>query len=60
MELEGIMLREISLTEENKYCMISLICGIKKTKQTNKEKPLINREHVGGCQKHKDEGRESD
>ena len=54
------MLREISLTEENKYCMISLICGIKKTKQTNKEKPLINREHVGGCQKHKDEGRESD
>lgn len=43
MELEGVMLREISWTEENKYCMISLICGIKK------KIPLINREQVDGC-----------
>ena len=26
--LEGIMLREISQIEKDKYCMISLICGI--------------------------------
>ena len=30
IDLEGIMLREISHTEKDKYCMISLICGIKK------------------------------
>ena len=30
MDLEGIMLNEISQTEKDKYCMISLICGIKK------------------------------
>ena len=28
MELEGIMLGEISQTEKDKYCTISLICGI--------------------------------
>ena len=28
MDLEGIMISEISHTEEEKYCMISLICGI--------------------------------
>ena len=28
MNLEGIMLSEISQTEKDKYCMISLICGI--------------------------------
>ena len=28
MDLEGIMLREISQTEKDKYCMISLVCGI--------------------------------
>ena len=27
MELEGIMLSEVSQTEKDKYCMISLICG---------------------------------
>ena len=30
MNLEGIMLNEISQTEKDKYCMISLICGILK------------------------------
>ena len=29
-DLEGIMLSEISQTEIEKYCMISLICGILK------------------------------
>ena len=28
MELEGIVISEISPTEKNEYCMISLICGI--------------------------------
>ena len=28
MDLEGTMLSKISHTEKDKYCMISLICGI--------------------------------
>ena len=28
MDLEGIMLSEIGQTERDKYCVISLICGI--------------------------------
>ena len=28
VDLEGIMLSEISQTEKDKYCMISVICGI--------------------------------
>ena len=28
MELEGIKLSEISQTKEDKYCIISLLCGI--------------------------------
>ena len=28
MDLEGIILREISQTEKDKYCMLSLIYGI--------------------------------
>ena len=35
MDLEGIMLSEISKTEKDKYHTISLICGILKMKQTN-------------------------
>ena len=30
MDLEGIMLSEISQTEKDKHCMTSLLCGIKK------------------------------
>ena len=33
MDLEGIMFSEMS--EKDKYCMISLICGILKIQQTN-------------------------
>ena len=36
MDLDSIMLSEISQTEENKYCIISLLCGILK-KKTNKQ-----------------------
>ena len=28
MDLEGIIIREISQAEKDKYCMILLICGI--------------------------------
>ena len=35
MDLEDIMLRELSETEKDKYCMISLICGIQKIQQTS-------------------------
>ena len=35
MDLEGIVLSEISLTEKDKYCMLSLICGIKKMQKTS-------------------------
>ena len=31
MNLEHIMLSEISQTQKDKYCMISLICGILKS-----------------------------
>ena len=34
MDLDGIILSEISQTEKDKYCMISLICGILKIQQT--------------------------
>ena len=33
MDLEGIMLSEISQKEKDKYCVISLICRIKQVKQ---------------------------
>ena len=35
MDLDSIMLSKISQTEENEYCIISLLCGILKT--TNKQ-----------------------
>ena len=36
MDLEGIMLNEMSQKEEDKYYMISFLCGIWKAKQVNK------------------------
>ena len=35
MDPEGIMLSEISQTEKDKCCMLSLICGMQKTKERN-------------------------
>ena len=37
MDLEGIMLRGISQTKKYKHCMISLISGIEKNKNIEKE-----------------------
>jgi len=34
MHLEGITPSEVSQTEQNKYCTISLICGILKKKKS--------------------------
>ena len=34
MDLEIIILSKVSQTEKDKYCMISLICGISKIQQT--------------------------
>ena len=36
MDLEGIVLSEISQTEKDRYCMISLTCGILKKTKTKK------------------------
>ena len=38
MDLEGIMLSEISQSEKDKYCMISLKCGKTKPVNTTKKK----------------------
>ena len=35
MDLEGIMLSEISQMQKDRYCMISLICGIEKKNETS-------------------------
>ena len=35
MDLEGFMLSEVSQKEKEKYCMLSLICGIQKVKWRN-------------------------
>ena len=45
MDQEGIMLSEISQTKKDKYHMISLICGIEKTKQTKSRIRLIDTEN---------------
>ena len=39
VELEGIMLREVSHREEDKYCMLLLICGI-----SQPDKQLLEKE----------------
>lgn len=42
MDLQDIMLGKISQTEKDKYCMISLICGIQKEKR-NPDSDIENR-----------------
>ena len=44
MDLEGIMVGEISQREKEKYCVISSICGILKTKQNKTNTKLIEKE----------------
>ena len=52
MDLEGIMLSEISHTEKDKYCMVSLTCGIFKKKvkliETDSRKVVTKGWGVGG------------
>ena len=52
MDLEDIILSETSQTEKDKYCMISLICGIKEMQQTSeynkKEQTHRYREQTAG------------
>ena len=43
MDLKGIMLSEISQTEKEKHCMLSLTCGIYKIKQMNKYEKKRNK-----------------
>lgn len=53
MDLEGIMLSEVSRTEEYKCHVISLICGISKTKKVTQinQKQLIDTENKQGLAK---------
>ena len=37
MNLEGVMLSEISPIEKDKHCMVSFICGIIEKTKTNLE-----------------------
>ena len=45
MDLEGIMLRELSQTEKDKYCVLSLKCRIYKIKQVNVTKKKQTHEY---------------
>ena len=49
MDFESIILSEIKQTEQDKYCMISLICRI--LKKTKKQKRSTEIEHVGDCKR---------
>lgn len=49
MDIKSIMLREVSQTEKDRYCMILLICGIQEKTKT-KPRTHRNGEQIGGCQ----------
>ena len=52
MDLEGILLGEMSQTEKDKYLMIYLYVESKKPKNKPKQKQIHRyREQTGGCQK---------
>ena len=57
MELESIMLSEVSQSEKDIYRMISLICGNKKKKRERerkrptKKQTFHSREHTDGSQR---------
>ena len=53
IDLEGIVLNEISQTEKDKYCTISLIHGIKKTNKLieSVNKLVVARGRVWGWRK---------
>ena len=49
MDLEGIILSEISKTEKDEYHMMSLTCDICKTEQKQNKTHGCGEQH-GGCQ----------
>ena len=51
MDLESIMVNEISQTEKVKYHMISHICKIKIRNKQEKTQAHRCREQIGGCQR---------
>ena len=54
MDLEVVMQSEISQMEKDKYCMISLICGIffkKINEQIEQKQTHRYREQIGGYQR---------
>ena len=58
MDLETVILTEVSQTEKDKYHMISLICGILKNvineiiyKTDIKSKPVINSGGIAGARR---------
>lgn len=55
--LEDITLTAISQTEKDKFCMISLVCGIEKNRTcSNREKNAGNRGLEGGGGGEADQG----
>ena len=46
IDLEGIMLNEINQTEKDKYCMVSLICGILTKNSEKKTRFMVARDRV--------------
>ena len=48
MNVESIMLSEISQTKKDKYCMISLICGVYKTNKTHRYREQTGDYQRGG------------
>ena len=50
MKLEGIMLREVSQTEKDRYCLSSLTCGELEYKKTFRRNSgfVVARGRVGG------------
>ena len=56
MQLEIIMLSEVSQKEKDKYRMVSLICGIQNTTQMNlsmkQKQNQGHREQTGSCRGH--------
>ena len=59
MDLRDIMFSEVSQTEKDKYCMISLIFGIKNKTKQNKKEPSSERQRqrqIGGCPRQRRDG----
>ena len=51
VDLEIIILSEVSQKEKDEYHVISLICGIQNMTKVNQKQNHGNREQAGGCQR---------